>query len=155
MKVSLLICLVFFTQLICGCSKGKVETNLPNLKLLSVNIPVNAVNVPVNTTISFTFDTPMSTNCADCIMLKQWVNNASVKTVPGVTTTSGTVLTFTPQTELSPNTRYFIEVSAAPNIDNTRYFFSDYSSHSSSSFFFTTGKALSVPGKQALYDLYR
>lgn len=139
MKLSILFCIIVSTQLINGCNKGIANTNTPGLNIVSVNIPVNAVNVPVNSKISFTFNVPMSSSCGNCIVLKQCVNDSTFKPVSGIATTSGVDIVFTPQAQLLPDTRYYVEVSAAPNKDNNQIFFSDYSSHSRSSFFFTTG----------------
>jgi hypothetical protein len=130
------------TALFSGCSKGGADSQAPNLNIVSVNIPVDAVDVPVNATISFTFDSPMSKSCSNCIILKKWIHNSKSQAVPGITTTSNSVIEFTPQEELQPNTRYYVEVSAATNINSSKLIFSDYSYHSNSSFFFTTGGSL-------------
>jgi len=140
MKIRIVLCLMV-TVLMSGCSKGSTESQPPTLNIVSVNIPVDAVEVPLNSTISFTFDSPMSKACSNCIILKKWAHNSKSQMVSGITTTSNSVIEFTPQNELQPNTRYYVEVSAATNMDSSKLFFSDYSYHSNSSFFFTTGSS--------------
>ena len=139
MNKSFLVCIVVFTQFLSGCSKERADVYKSNLDIVSVNIPVNAINVAINSTISFKFNSPMSSICADCIVLKQWIDNATIKPVAGITMTSGSDLVFTPNLAMQPNTRYYVEISAALNKDNSQLFLSDYTYHSNSSFFFTTG----------------
>lgn len=152
MKFSILVLFILLLQSLNGCSKGNAVNYERNLKIVSVNIPVDAVNVPLNSIISITFDSPMSTSCSNCIVLKQWLNNSTFKPVQGVTSTSGSVIEFSPQSVLLPNTKYYVEVSAALNLDNSRLFMSDYTFHSNSSFFFTTTNQLDSAYTQA-YNL--